>query len=190
MIKLDNIELTDLLPLNLKNKSENIALSFAFKETMKLLNERIELLYLYKNLDKQKEDILDLIATELRTQYYNKSLSKETKVKLIKNTLSWYQKLGTPSAVEELIKIAFGEGKIEEWFEYNGLPYHFKITTEQLLTQENMDLMINMIDRVKNKRSIIDGFNKHQKFGVKVTSGIGMVIYKHIKIGVSDSARA
>ena len=107
MIKMNEIELCDLLPSSLKDKPENIALSFAIKQVMKEILEKIELIYLYYHLDKQPDEILDHMAAELRTQYYDSSLPRETKINLIKNTLPWYQTLGTPSAVEEVIQTVF-----------------------------------------------------------------------------------
>ncbi len=188
MIKMSEIELCDLLPSNLKDKPENIALSFAVKQVMQKLNEKIELTYLYYNLDKQPDAILDHMAAELRTQYYNSSLPRETKVNLIKNTLHWYQTLGTPSAVEEVIQTVFGAGELEEWFEYGGEPYHFRVATEEIITEENTEKIANMIERVKNKRSILDGLNKLQNLRPDIHAGIGMVTYKWIGIGVDESA--
>lgn len=186
MIKMNEVELCDLLPVNLKNKPENIALSFAIKQVMQEINEKIERIYLYYNLDKQSDEVLDLLATELRTQYYDSSLPRETKINLIKNTLIWYQMLGTPAAVEEVIQTVFGAGELEEWFEYDGEPYHFRVATEEIITEENTEKISSMIERVKNKRSILDGLNKLQNLRPDIKAGIGMVTYKWISIEIGD----
>lgn len=190
MIKMNEIELCDLLPSSLKDKPENIALSFAIKQVMKEILEKIELIYLYYHLDKQPDEILDHMAAELRTQYYDSSLPRETKINLIKNTLPWYQTLGTPSAVEEVIQTVFGAGELEEWFDYDGEPYHFRIATEEIITEENTEKIAKMIERVKNKRSILDGLNKLQKLEPDIKAGVGMVTYKWISIGIGDEKNA
>lgn len=93
------------------------ALSYALQQSCRLLYKYSRRLYIYSNLDEQPEEIIDLLAMELRTQYYNGALDITTKRKLVKNTLIWHMTAGTPAAVEELVSIAFGEGEVKEWFE-------------------------------------------------------------------------
>ena len=81
-------------------------------------------------IDELPEKILDVLAVELRTPYYQEDMDVETKRNIIKRTLLWHTKAGTPSAVAELIEIVFGEGDVVEWFNFESYtPGTFDIIT-------------------------------------------------------------
>lgn len=153
MIDFYNGQITDILPFNIAQEPEVKAISYALRKGTQLLYGYAMRLYLWTNIDGQPEDVLDLMAAELRTQYYRQDLDIEAKRKLVKGTLAWYMTAGTPEAVEELVSAVFGEGKVYEWFEYGDKPYYFKIETNALLTPDILDEFYALIYRVKNTRS-------------------------------------
>ena len=60
----------------------------------------------------------------------------------------------TPAAVEQLVQIVFGEGKMVEWFEYDDAPGpgYFKIVTSNpAATNEQAARFIRAMDSVKRK---------------------------------------
>lgn len=156
MINFFDGQITDILPFNIAEKPEVKAISYALQKGTQLLYNYAQRLYLWTDIDNQPENILDLMAAELRTQYYRQDLDIGTKRRLVKGTLSWYITAGTPEAVEELIQAVFGEGEVKEWFEYDGKPYYFKVVTSAILTPDISDFFIKMIQRVKNTRSHLD----------------------------------
>ncbi|WP_167955146.1 phage tail protein I [Anaerosporobacter faecicola] len=182
MISLYDVELFDLLPDNLKS-NEVIAFSYALRKACRYVLDRVERIELYTNIDKLPENILDYLALELRTQYYDEKLNIEIKRELIKNTLPWYMKAGTAAAVKELLVTVIGNGSVEEWFDYGGNPFMFKITTSEQLTRENMEKFAAMIDNVKNARSNLEGFDKEEYFTRKVKVASGISITKFIRVG-------
>lgn len=182
MIKLYDAEITDLLPDNLKS-NEVIAFSYALKKACRYVLDRVDRIELYTKIDKLPENILDYLALELRTQYYDEELDITVKRELIKNTLPWYMKAGTAAAVSELLTTVIGNGSVQEWFEYGGNPYMFKITTQEQLTKENMEKFAAIIDNVKNARSKLDGFDKEEHFVRSIKVASGMSITKFIKVG-------
>ena len=115
MIKLSEGELLDLLPSQLKNDTDMICLSYALKRAVDrlLVYERQTMTDNF--IDSLPESILDVLAVELRSPYYIDSMNIETKRSIIKNTLIWHTKAGTPSAVSEMITTIFGEGYLVEW---------------------------------------------------------------------------
>ncbi|RDY26746.1 phage tail protein, partial [Lachnotalea glycerini] len=122
MINLYDSQITDILPDNLKKNADNIAISYALSNQIKKALEYSKNTCVYACIDQLPHEILDLLALEFRTQYYNQNLSIDVKRILIKNTLPWYERAGTPSAVEELTAVVFGYGKEAEWYEYGGKP--------------------------------------------------------------------
>lgn len=153
MISYYDGQIADILPGNITKKPEVKALSYALQQACRLLYRYSRRLYIYTNLDEQPEEVIDLLASELRTQYYQSTLDLDTKRQLVKNTLIWYMSAGTPAAVEELVYAVFGDGKVEEWFEYGDAPFCFRITINATPTPDMISYLDNMIGKVKNTRS-------------------------------------
>jgi phage tail protein, P2 protein I family len=153
MIKLKDSEILDIVPLALKDSAEVQAISYALKRAMQKLQKYADSSSVYALIDVAQEEILDILAVELRSMYYQSDLSLDTKRQIIKNTLAWHHKAGTPSAVKQLIENIFEEAKIEEWWEYDGVPGTFNILVPSLVTKENLVLLNRMIKKVKNARS-------------------------------------
>lgn len=157
MISLYDAQITDILPEYLKSSDEVKALSYAVSCAMKRAIDHSRNISVYAVIDDLPENILDLLALELNTQYYEDSFSVHLKRNLIKNTLKWYQHTGTPAAVEEAVAAVFGNGTIEEWFDYGGEPYHFKINTSAMNTTDDMIQRITKaITSVQNVRSYLE----------------------------------
>ncbi len=171
MISYYDGQLTDIMPGNITKKPEVKALSYALQQACRLLYRYSRRLYIYTNLDEQPEEVIDLLASELRTQYYRSTLDLDTKRRLVKNTLIWYMSAGTPEAVEELVAAVFGEGEVKEWYEYDDKPFYFKIKTNAILTLEMNDFFSIMIRRVKNTRSHLRAIDIHRTVSHELFSG-------------------
>lgn len=94
------------------------------------------------------------------------------------NARRWYQKAGTVAAVDELITTVFGEGKVSEWHQYNGLPHHFKIVTENPnITGDILQEFNDIISMIKRKTAILDAVEislnayMNQYYGVAISVG-------------------
>lgn len=168
-------QITDILPWHISDSPEVKALGYALNKGTKLLYKYAQRLYLWTNIDSQPENVLDLMAAELRTQYYSQDLNIESKRQLVKNTLIWYMTAGTPEAVEELITAIFGEGEVKEWFEYDGKPYCFKVITSAIMTPDINDFFTMMIQRVKNTRSHLDAVEIKRRTDQTIFAGVGQL---------------
>lgn len=162
MIKLYDSNITDILPEYFTVEPETKALGYAISQAMKRLVRYCENTSVYAIIDRAPDNVLDMLALELNTQYYDDKLDIEIKRKLIKHTLVWYMHSGTPSAVEELVANVFGEGEVKEWFEYGDDPYYFKIITNATMTPEMDKQFSTMLESVKNKRSHIRAIEIHR----------------------------
>ena len=178
MIKYEDAEIISVLPPILSSDPDIIAISYAYKMAMeKIIKLSIQTL-LYADIDHMDNEVLDLMALEFRTQYYDEGLPIDIKRQLVKNALGWYQRAGTPSAVKELIQTIFGEGDIVEWFDFADHPYTpgtFEIQTESRVTEELILYFTNLIHRVKNARSHIRRITILRNIGKKEYSGVGVV---------------
>lgn len=151
MIKYRDAEPIMYLPRNL-HTPHMTALSYACKMAMSKMLEYQKQIRILADIDGLKEDILDLVALELNTQYYDRSLSIDQKRELIKRTLIWYEKGGTVSAVQEMIDILFDDGQVVEWDKFSdgkGEPGEFEIVTSMEITGETIRRFTEVIERVK-----------------------------------------
>lgn len=157
MINLYNSDITNILPEVLADNANTKALGYAISRAMKRLMDYCQNISVYAVVDTASEKVLDLLALELNTQYYDDSQSIEVKRSLIKNTLGWYLKIGTVAAVQEAVEAVFGEGVIEEWFDYDGEPYHFKVHTTTInSTDEMIQELTRLISTMQNVRSKLE----------------------------------
>ena len=157
MISLYNSNITDILPEALADNPKVKALGYAISKAMQRTMEYCQSISVYAAIDTVPEQILDILAIELNTQYYDDTLSIEVKRSLIKNTLALYTKTGTLAAVQEAVSAIFGNGEVEEWFEYGGEPYHFKVRTSTMNTTDEMiQQLTDIISQMQNVRSHLD----------------------------------
>ena len=157
MIKLNDSNIINILPEALANNAKTVALGYALNKAMQRMIGYCQNIGVYNTIDTLPEQILDLLAVELNTQYYDDSLSIKVKRSLIKNTLVWYMNTGTPATVTELAEAVFGNGEIKEWFEYGGEPYCFKIYTSNINTTDEMIQQVTeLVSKIQNVRSHLE----------------------------------
>lgn len=157
MVKLYDSNITDILPEVLSDNANVQALGYAIKKATQRLIDFCQNISIYAAIDTVPEQVLDLLAIEFNTQYYDDTMDVKLKRSLVKNTLNWYMYTGTAAAVMELVESVFGSGEIEEWFEYGGEPYHFRIHTFNVTsTDEMIQLAENLVNSVQNVRSHLE----------------------------------
>ena len=111
-------------------------------------------------IDGLDESILDALAVELRSPYYAEDIPVSQKREIVRNTLLWFSKAGTPAAVVEMAAAVFGSGQVVEWFDFDPsdgeiVPGEFDIETgaEMQDPVAFMPVIEGIIDKVKNVRS-------------------------------------
>lgn len=159
MINLRGSRFTDIMPENLASQLETQAFAYALSRQIAKLCTYADRVRVYAAIEHVPEKILDILAVELRTPAYNEGFQIGVKQKLVAGTIPFYQKLGTPAAVEWMIKAIFGEGQIEEWYKYGGEPHHFRIhvTRDHAATSwEDLRQFLQAVQMVKRLSSWLD----------------------------------
>ena len=152
MINYDAGEITDLLPAFMKYDSDVQAISYALKrgkEKMLAFSERMKLLV---NVDALPEELVDLLAIELNSHYYDQALPLDQKRSIVKSTIGWYMQAGTVAAVEDMLQIVFGNGRTKEWYNFSDgerKPGTFDAYADTILTQESIERLGIVLQRVK-----------------------------------------
>lgn len=172
MIKVQNINLYDIIPQVLKNDKTTVAICKVLQkyidENFKLLNKLI----LLPNIDNLEEDILDHLAYQFHVDFYDSSLDISKKREIVKGSIAHHRKKGTKWSVEDLISRAFDNSWIDEWFDYNGKPYMFKVTTtDYMSTKDKLTSLIRAIGTVKNTRSWLESITIKREKELKLYCG-------------------
>ena len=126
MIKLSGSRFTDIMPDNLASQVETQAFAYAVGRQIEKLCAYSDAARTYAAIATMPEWLLDYMAVELRTPSYDENYSLKTKRALIQGSLLFYTQMGTPAAVNRIIETIFETGYIEEWYEYEGDPHHFR----------------------------------------------------------------
>lgn len=156
MIKYSDAELISVLPPHMKDDPDIIAISYAYKKAMEKLLLFSQYSMLYANIDNLPDEILDMLALDMRSQYYDEGLDSSVKKDIIKNSLAWYAKGGTVSAVQEMVRVVFGGGDVIEWPNYPegaGQPGTFDIITDRIINGEQEKELAQSIANVKRATS-------------------------------------
>lgn len=156
-MNLSDIELLQLIPAFMQTDETVIALATAIEPHIKAFVAQARLLSTWDQINTMTNAELDALAWELDAIWYSPKATIDTKRYLIKQTDLIHAKLGTKWAVEELIKAYFGDGTVEEWFDYGGEPYHFRIRTANAsATEERAQEFMRNVYIAKNTRSWLD----------------------------------
>ncbi len=83
------------------------AASYALRDTIRLLLPIIDKTSVYAVTDSLSDPLLDLLALELRAQYYDASMPEEEKRQGVKKALPWHYRAGTLAAVKELTSLTW-----------------------------------------------------------------------------------
>lgn len=166
MIDLYNGELLHMLPSPMSSQIQQICISYALQQGIRLILDKADMTRTQAMIESLPEKILDVLAVELRTPYYQEDMALEKKRDIIKRTLLWHLTAGTRSALRELIEIVIGEGAIVEWPNFDEPPYTpgtFDILTDVRITEEIATQFIAIIERVKNERSHLRRLHIHRR---------------------------
>lgn len=154
MIDLKSLELKSILPSSLSSDKKTAAMADAISSLSQKLASDIALVLMLPRIDTMPENIVDYLAWQYHVDFYQADLSLDAKRKLVKNSIIWHRHKGTKWAVEQVISTAFEHpAHVEEWFEYGGDPYKFKITASGF---ENIQQLMTAIKTVKNTRSHLE----------------------------------
>mgnify|MGYP000897796282 CR=1 FL=1 len=157
MINLKNVDLIKLMPSYIQKDPTTQALCAALTSQFRQLADEVKACLILPRVDTLDSVALDELAWQLHIDWYDANASVEIKRQLIKNAIKVHRYRGTPYAVEQVIQDYFGDGYVEEWFEYNGQPYHFRVVTSNpSVTGELANQFAMTVESVKNVRSRLE----------------------------------
>lgn len=152
-------DLLQSLPAVLKNDETTFAIAYAIAKELHTLLNQTSMATLYPCIDSLPEEVLDVIAYDFKVDWYDYDYTLEQKRDTIKNSWNVHRKLGTKFAVETAISAIYPDTQVEEWWEYGGQPYHFRLlldSTYEGVTPEKHKQVLERVRYYKNLRSVLD----------------------------------
>lgn len=125
------------LPVALRQDPSAAALAQAIAQLLAQRLEEIGRLLLYPAIDQLDEGLLDILAQDFKVDWWDPDYSLEEKRRTLKDSWRVHRMLGTKAAVETAISAIYPDTKVQEWWEYDGQPYHFKLLIDS--TFERID---------------------------------------------------
>jgi len=182
MINLDTVSLLDILPPNLRSDPNVAAAAQAIDSELQQITASIRKLSYFDRMDESTDEETDELAWQFHVDFYDPSLPLEQRRELVKNSFAWHRRKGTPSAVEELISTLFGSGRVEEWWQFDGDPYTFRvITSNTAVTTDLAQEFIAALNTVKNVRSHLES--------VIIESSKSMNLYFGCVLNMTDTLK-
>ena len=124
------VDFADFLPQSLKKDPKIRALAAAVTEQLLSVSGNIEKVLIYSRFDELPEDLIDILAYDLHVDWYDYSFPLKAKRELVKNSVKVHKKMGTKYAVETALGGVYPQSEVEEWFQYNGNPHHFRVVCD------------------------------------------------------------
>lgn len=138
-------------------------------------------------LESLDERLLALMAWQYHVDDYDMARSLEARLDMVRTAIALHRKKGTSWAVRRAIDAAFQQisTTVQEWFEYGGEPYHFRVNIDVYgdgIMQDAVARAGRLIESNKSKRSLCDGITLAltsllaSHCGSAICSGLSMII--------------
>ena len=114
---------------------------------------------LYSRIDDMDEGALDILAEDLNVYWYDYNYDLATKRNVIKANFSVHQHMASKGAMITALSAVWADSNVEEWYEYGGDPYHFRVLLDISESSDPVELekIRSTIMQYKNARSWLDG---------------------------------
>lgn len=130
---------------------------------------------LYTRIDELPESLLDILAKDFKVDWYNYNHSIETKRNVIKDSFFIHRHLGTKAAFARALSDVYPNSTAQEWYEYGGNPFYFRIIVDAAKQREPIVLtdLHRTIDLYKPMRARMEGDTVivHITCGIVINTG-------------------
>ena len=124
------VDYTRALPPRLKRDPEMLALAQVIGVQLQENSRLTRLGMIYPRIDELPENVLDILAYDLHVDWYDFSYPLEAKRSVIKDSVKVHKRLGTVYATLTALRSVYPDSEIEEWFEYGGDPFLFRVVID------------------------------------------------------------
>lgn len=176
MVDLKNINLLEMQSRYMQGDTTTRALCAALTPILRELGSKTEEVLLYPRIEQLSGAVLDILAWGFHVDAYDSLADDVEKRRMIKNSLLIHKFKGTAFSVRKIVEGVFGDaGTIQEWFQYSGDPYHFRVDVycqSRGVTAAEQLRALQLVNAGKNLRSELDGIRLILTQGVSKAAAI------------------
>ncbi|WP_270441240.1 phage tail protein I [Acidaminococcus provencensis] len=174
MKTVNTVGVEDLLPSSLARSQTVRAVAKACGASLHDVVDRMSGLLIYTRIDELDEAVVDDLAWQFHVDFYDTGLNLAQKRALVKSAIKDHKYKGTPWAVKSVIKSIRGDVVLQDWYQYGGEAYHFRVNgfAGPMVSADELTRLVAAISSVKNVRSWLDGIT----FGRTVQAGKRLAI--------------
>ena len=193
------VDLLRIFPPALKYDPKMTAAAQSIAKELQRTGGEIRNNIIYARIDELDEAALDVLAHDLHVDWYDFNYPIEVKRATIRDSVKIHRRLGTKYAEETALGNVFPGTKVEEWFQYGGEPYFFRViidATEAEITAEKQRAVLEKVYFYKNTRSHLEkiGFQMETAGTVTVgayhTAGTCIEVFPYVPQDVEASGTA
>jgi phage tail P2-like protein len=158
-MRIDELDLMEFFPQYMRQDKTTQGMAYAITQVLKnAVISNIEKCNIYSRIGQLEESMLDELAWQFNIPEYISTLELPQKRAIIRNCMTIHRQRGTVAAVENVIASVFGNGYVEEWFDYDkNKPYHFKVHTTNASTTDDMIAEFEkVVESTQNVRSVLE----------------------------------
>ncbi len=112
---------------------------------------------IFPRIDEMPEEVLDILAADLKIQWYETDAPISNKRQAVKECMLVHKYKGTKYAVETALRSIYDRVKVKEWNEYGGEPFHFKVVIyDSSNDKEKRERVLQKVQYYKNIRSVLE----------------------------------
>ena len=129
---------------------------------LKELEDEVSIVKDFREPLKIEESFLEALADSYETEFWS-DITPLEKRKMVRASQKFYRRVGTPSAVKQVLESLDIKSRLDEWWQYGANAYHFRVAlnpqrAELIFDEKMFKRLIELIDKVKSIRSKLDGF--------------------------------
>lgn len=125
------------------------ALASSIAAVLEKRKDEIRTVAIYPRIDELPGDLLDILATDFKVDWWDKSYNLETKREILKTSWHTHRILGTKEAVTTALRALYDQFEVKEWWEYGGEPGYFKVETRSFQLICDLDKFVTALSSVK-----------------------------------------
>ncbi|UYF99335.1 phage tail protein I [Halomonas sp. GD1P12] len=130
------------------------------------------------------ERLLPWLAWAMSVDEWDAEWSEQQKRNAIDAAVYLHRHKGTAAAVQRAVDLVFDDAEVQEWFDYGGEPFHFRVVSEGAFTSSrDYQRLTRLIESSKNARSWLEAIVIRSRLESGVTVATVTAQGNHTRMG-------